>query len=331
MRLTVLRVIMFCCFGAASAADVDQPLKAVAGLDAEVHASWTRVPLRAWATRVSSLAGRPVVLDRRIDPDMPVTLTARGETLRDILARVAQEAGAAVDELDSTIRITPTSTAGKAGRAEHDRRLRLAKAPAGARRALTAAEAWSWPLAARPRDLVEHLATEAGLAIEGIETIPHDHFPAAEWPRLSKAERFDLVLAHFDRRVAWTTAAGKFVGRIVPIDAEIAPAAVKLASRPHARARTEPVQTAKVRDEFTLKLEAPLNEALAALAHQLDLEVEIDRDSLVARGIALGEIARADVTKVSRDELFNAILDPLGLAWQLDGKRLHVFAPGASD
>ncbi len=330
MRLTVLRVIVLCCFGAASAAAIDRPLNAVGGLDAKVHASWSHVPLRAWAASASSIAGRPVILDRRIDPDMPVTLSARGDTLRDILARIAQEAGAAVDELESTIRITPASAAGKACRAEHDRRLRLAKAPAGARRTLTSAEAWSWPLAARPRDLVEHLATEAGLAIEGIDTIPHDHFPAAEWPRLSLAERFDLVLAHFDRRVAWTTATGKLVGRIVPIDAEIAPAAVEHASRPRARARTEPVRTAKDRSEFTLKLEAPLDQALAVLARQLDLEVEIDRDSLVDRGIALGEIARADVTKVTRDELFNAILDPLGLAWQLDGKRLRVFAPDAS-
>jgi hypothetical protein len=331
MRQTVLLVIVLGCSGAASAAPVNQPPKAGAGLDAEVHASWTRVPLRAWTASVSSLAGRPVILDRRIDPEQPVTLAAHGETLREILGRVAQEAGAAVDELESTIRITPSSVAGKASRAEQDRRLRLTKAPAEARHTLTSDEAWSWPPAARPRDLIEHLASKAGLAIEGIDTIPHDHFPAAEWPRLSLAERFDLVLAHFDRRVAWTTAASKPVGRIVPIDAEIAPAAVAHAKQPRARAPTKRVRTAKIRDEFTLRLEAPLDQALMAIARQLDLEVEIDRESLVARGIALGEIARADVTKVSRDELFDAILQPLGLAWQLDGTRLQVFAPRASE
>ncbi len=331
MRRDVFLVILLCCSGAASAAPVEKSSRAVAGLDAEAHASWTRVPLRAWAVSVSSLAGRPVILDRRIDPDVQVTLTARGEPLRDILARVAQEAGAAVDELDATIRIAPTSVAGKARRAEQDLRLRLTKAPAEARRTLASTRTWSWPPAARPRDLVAQLADEAGLAIEGLDTIPHDHFPAAEWPRLSLAERFDLVLAHFDRRVTWTTVAGKPVGRIVAIDAEIAPAAVEHPKPPRGRPASEPVRTAKVRDEFTLRLEAPLDQALMAIARQLDLEVEVDRESLVARGIAFGEIARADVTKVSRDELFDAILKPLGLAWQLDGKRLRVFAPPASE
>jgi hypothetical protein len=326
MRLSVLVAIGLFWMGPASAAD--RAPKAVAGLDAEVHASWTRVPLRAWAASVASIAGRPVILDRRIDPDIPVTLTTRGEKLHDILARVAREAGAAVDELDSTIRITPASVAGKAGPAEHDRRLRLTKASAEARRILTSGAAWSWAPGAQPRQLVEQLAAEAGLTIEGLDTIPHDHFPAADLPKLSLAERFDLVLAHFDRRVAWTTAASKPVGRIVPIDAEIAPAAVEQAKSPRAGARSGGARTVKVRDEFTLRLEAPLDQALMAIAHQLDLEIDIDRESLVARGIALGEIARADVTKASREELFDAILHPLGLAWRVDGKRLRVFAPG---
>jgi len=329
MPLTVPLVIGFIVAWTVSITAAEVPSNSGAGLDAEVHATWTRVPLRAWTMRVSSLAGRPVILDRRIDPDRPITLTARGETLREILTRVARETGAAVDELESTIRIVPAAFAGKARRADEDRRVKLTKAPSTVKRTLASAQAWSWPSAARPRDLVEHLAAEAGLAVEGIDTVPHDHFPAAEWPRLSLAERFDLVLAHFDRRVSWTTVAGKPVGRIIAIDAELAPAAVAPAKPP--RPSAERIRTVKVRDEFTLALEAPLDQALMAIARQLDLDVEIDRESLVARGIALGEIVRADVTKVSRDELFDAILHPLGLAWQLDGKRLRVFAPPARE
>jgi hypothetical protein len=299
--------------------------RTVAGLDAEVHASWTRIPLRAWATRVTPLAGRPVILDRRIDPDYPVTLTARGKPLREILECIANEAGAAVDELESTVRIVPVSKAGLAARADADRRLRTQKSPSALRRQLTAAEPWTWPPAARPRDLVAGLASAAGLHVDGIDTIPHDQFPAAELPRLSVAERLDLVLAHFDRRIVWTAADGKPKGRIVAIDAEIAPEAMAAPKRPP----REPVGTArtvKVRDEFTLKLEAPLDQALAAIARQLDLDLELDVPSLTARSIAPGEIVRADVVKASRTELFDAILGPVGLAWQLEGRRLRVFA-----
>lgn len=330
-RVTNFAIALAFMLGPASALVAHAPAIKRAGLDGEIHASWTRVPLRTWSTRVSELAGRPVILDRRLDPDRVVTLTARGEPLREILARVAAEAGAVVEELESTVRIVPASLAGKARTADADRRLRITKASGSARRSLDTDAPWAWPVAARPRDLVASLATNAGLEVSGIDTIPHDHLPAADLPRLSVAERFDLVLAHFDRRVSWKLDGTKPVGRIVAIDAEISPAALADATAPPQKNGRRPTaarpRTATIRDEFTLELEAPLDQALSAIGRQLDVEVEIDRDSLVARGVALSEIVRADVTKVSREKLFDAILHPLGLEWQLEDRKLRVFAP----
>ncbi len=326
MRLAVTAFVIVAAIGAAAAPPSAE--RTVAGLDAAVHASWTRVPLRDWTTRVTELAGRPVILDRRINPDLPVTLVARGEPLRDILDRVAADAGAAVDELESTIRIVPTAVAGRATRADHDRRLGVARTAPDLRRRLVATAPWTWPTASRPRDLVTSLAASAGLDLEGIDTVPHDHFPPAELPGLSLAERLDLVLAHFDRRVIWDGRTGKPAGRIIAIDAEIAAAAHAAANGPKPRSppTAKPSRTVKVRDEFTLKLEAPLDQALAAITRQLDLELELDVASLAARGIAPGEIVRADVVKASREDLFNAILGPVGLTWRLEGRRLMVFA-----
>jgi hypothetical protein len=68
---------------------------------------------------------------------------------------------------------------------------------------------------------------------------------------------------------------------------------------------------------------------LAAIARQLDLDLELDTASLTARGIAPGEIVRAEVVKASRDELFDAIVRPLGLEWNVAGRRLRVFATGS--
>ncbi len=327
MRLAVTAIAMLAAVNAAAPAQTTTE-RTVAGLDAEVHASWTGVPLRVWTTRATELAGRPVILDRRIDPDLPVTLVARGEPLREILDRIAHDAGAAVDELESTIRIVPKAVAGRAALADHDRRLRVARTPLDLRRRLVATEPWTWTTAARPRGLVADLAAEAGLDLEGIDTIPHDHFPAAELPGLSLAERFDLVLAHFDRRMIWDGRSGKPDGRIVAIDAEIAAPAHTAMTKPRPRPTAKPARTVKVRDEFTLTLEAPLDQALAAITHQLDLELNLDVASLAARGIAPGEIVRVNVVKTSRDGLFDAILGPVGLAWKLEGRRLRVFAPG---
>jgi len=118
-------------------------------------------------------------------------------------------------------------------------------------------------------------------------------------------------------------------GRIVAIDMEVGaePARRPPAARKSA-GRIPAGRTPGRRDEYTLRLEAPLEEALAALARQLNLDLDLDVASLTAHGIAPGEIVRADVTGVSREALFDAILRPVGLSWQIEGRTLRVFAGG---
>jgi hypothetical protein len=296
-----------------------------AGLDAAVHASWTGLPLREWVARMTTLAGLPIILDRRIDPTRPVTLTGRGETVGTVLDRVAAEAGATVEEVGSTIWLVPLDRTGQAARAAADRQWQIAKLPPPLRRTLTATAPLAWPAGARPADLVDRLATAARLDLDGRAAIPHDHLPAGALPSLSLAERLDLVLAQVDRRIVWNDRGG----RILAIDEEVGaeparrtPAAQKVTGRIPAG------RTPGRRDEYTLRLEAPLEEALAALARQLDLEFELDTASLTAHGIAPGEIVRADVTGVSREALFDAILQPVGLSWRIEGRTLRVFAGG---
>ena len=317
---------------AVSAAADDQP-PAATGLEQPVMATWTRLPLLDWTRRVAELAGYPIVLDRRIDPTQPVTLTARGETVRELLQQVAADAGAAVEELGTTVRIVPAAVAGQASRAERDREVRLGGLPASGRSKALARQSWRWPAAARPRDLVAAALAEAGLEIAGIKTIPHDHFPAAELPALPLADRLDLVLAHFDRRILWKPGPDGTAGRIVAIDEQIAPAADRQAAvrpgRPRGGGRP-PLRPPAPRDSFSLRLEAPLDQALAAITRQLGLTLAIDTASLTARGVAAAEIVRVEVRNATRADLFDAVVHPLGLEWTLEADTLMVFAPEPS-
>ena len=77
-----------------------------------------------------------------------------------------------------------------------------------------------------------------------------------------------------------------------------------------------------------MKVAAPLEQVLAAIAARLELQVDLDRESFARKGIAPGEIVRASVTDASRDELLRAILDPLDLDWEITGTTLRVFAAG---
>lgn len=323
------------------------------GLDAAVQASWTQVPLGDWAERASRIAGLPVIIDRRLDPAFPITLDCRGEPLHDVLDRVAAMVGGQVEMLASSVRIGPSSVAGLASAAEAARNAELASLPPALRRTAHRRAAWTWPTAARPRDLLATTAREAGLQLDGLDAIPHDHLPAATLPMLSLAERLDLVLAHYDRRVAWTTGGAE----VVPFDAGMTardnaprPAVAsqsepllkpKPAPEPEAQATAQPQPQRKptprlganpttTRETFSLRLAAPLDQALAAVAARLSLDLTIDIPSLAARGIAPGEIARVDVREVSRAELLDAIVAPFGLTWSIDAGRLRVFASAAA-
>ena len=300
-----------------------------AALDAAVRATWTRVPIRDWARRVSETTGATVIVDWRLDPGVSVTLASDGDTLRSLLDRVAASTGAAVEPLASTTRLVPREVSGRAAAAEAARRRDLRGLPPEIRRIAERRASWTWPAAAQPRDLVAAAADDAGITIASLDRVPHDHLPATSLPPLQLAERLDLLLASFDLRVDWSAAGGT----IVPIDAGVDP-------RDGTGIRSKPVRPTRPREVpkpagiavYSLRLEAPLNQAVPAVAKSLGLASSLDEASLAARGIAPGEIVRVDARDLSRDELLDAIVAPLDLEWTIENETLRVFAaPAARD
>jgi len=319
-----------------------------ADLDAPITATWNGVGLRAWASRLSESAGRPVLVDRRLDPDAVIRLECQGEPLLEVLGRGAALADGELAVLESSIWITPRGLSAGLLRGEAARIARIASLPARQRSRLTTTSPWSWSAGARPRDLVTVAAAEAGIALSGIDAVPHDHLPAMSLPELTLAERLDLVLAPFDLRVEWRAAPAASrgqpvpAGRIIAIAAGLPPvpaaaggaAQAPRPARPPGRAnptgaKTSPTgaKTSVADQTFSLQVAAPLEELLAAIAKRLGLTLDLDRDSLTKAGIASAEIVRLTVKDASRDALLHAILDPLTLHWAIDGTRLHVFAP----
>lgn len=287
-----------------------------------LHAVWTDVPLGDWAARVTatgSATAAAIVLDSRIDPDTRITLASRGEPVEEIAGRVAAAAAAHVDVLDATLRIVPRDRAGIAPRAEVARRAAMAGLPPARQRLLERREPMRWPAGATPREIISAAVEAAAVRVAGLDAIPHDHLPAGSLPPLSLAERLDLVLASYDLRVDWR----RDGGQIVPIDTGLE--GVRAPPRP--RRRGPAPAPADGSQRFTLRLAAPLDEAVPALARQLGLESHIDRESLAARGVQSGEIVRVEVRDVTRDELFDALVAPLGLRWRIDANRLTIDAP----
>ena len=254
----------------------------------------------------------------------PVTLAASALPLDEVLATVARERDAEVALLAGHARITRAGGAARARAAEALREQEIRRLAPALRRLAQAPKSWTWPDGARPRDLVAAAADDAGIAVDGLDTLPHDHFPAADLPPLPLAERLDLVLAHFDARVEWRLgadpAARRPTFRIVPIAATASAPPAKTPWRV-AAARPRPPESAAT---YSLKVAAPLDELLATLARQFGLALDLDRQALERRGVAPREIVRLDVKDASRESLLDAVLGPLSLGWRIEGDTLRV-------
>ena len=303
---------------------------------ATVTATWRGVPARSVCRRLTDLTGRPVILDRRLDPDTPITIAADATPLVDLLGEIAVALGARCAILPASIRIVPGHAAAALVAADTERTRTLASLPPALRRLAARRAPWAWGDGARPRDLLAEVADGAGIELAGLDDLPHDHLAAPDLPGLPLAERLDLLLAQFDRRIEWRGArtdsdrVGLAIvplpsppaddGALVvahagpPLDTAVKPPRPGGAPRPPA-----PVMTT-----WTLEVAAPLDQLLATVAMRLDLELALDREGLRAKGIAPAEIVRLSVVEVDRETLLDRIVAPLDLAWAIDGHTLRV-------
>ncbi len=306
---------------------------AAAGAVPTITVTWTGLPLHAACERLSTLLGRPVILDRRIDPGVAVSLDLRDAPADEALGRVCDAAGTGCVVLADSIRIVPRNRTAMVLAAEEARGATMKKLPNRLRAAAGASAPWTWDDGATPHDLVAAAAREGGLAIDGLDELPHDHLRGAVLPSLPLAERIDLVLLQYDRRLDWTGArgaAGKVRVAIVPCgdDGVGGPAVSAAPGAWESLARSKPAGTPTTAPTWSLEVAAPLDRLLATVAEKLGLRLELDAEGLRRRGVPAGTIVRLAVKEVSREELLDRIVGPLGLRWTIDGDALRVGPDG---
>ena len=312
---------MTAAFSALAATAAADPLTEALGTPVTV--TWAGLPLRTAAGRLGEAGGVAVVVDRRIDPDVRVSLDAVGEPLAEVVSRIAAAAGAEVAPYAGHVRIVPRGRGAAVAAAERVRERELRAVPRNLRAAVLAGGTASWAEGAVPGDVVASLADEAGIVIAGLDGLPHDHFPAGRLPPLPLAHRVDLLLAHFDRRVEWkprqAPPKGGLVFRLVAIDDAAG-------ATPPAPAVVKPPRPGTAAATYSLTVAAPLEELLATLARRFQLALAVDRPALARVGVAPGEIVRLELHDASREQMLDAILAPRGLGWRIEGDTLTVSA-----
>jgi hypothetical protein len=175
------------------------------GADEATRAAWEQPrsivlkgPFRQVVESLASAANLSVLIDRRVDPNRPVSLAIQDVPLGRILTDLAGESGAAISWVGPVVYLGPPETAGRLRTLVALRRNEVTLLPADLRAALSAKKTIEWNDLEEPQSLWIRLTAEAGLRSAGVG-MPHDLWPAVRLPALSLVDRLTLLAIGFDR------------------------------------------------------------------------------------------------------------------------------------
>jgi len=176
-------------------------------------------PLREALRQFSQAQRIAVLLDRRVDPGRPLTLSVQDVPVETLLSDIALTLDLGMSMPGPLVYFGPPEAARRLRTLLALRREELRKVPVEVGRKLLQSRSMSWEDLATPRELVTGLAEQAGLEIDGLEQLPHDLWGAADLPSLAWIDRLSLVLVQFD--LTFTLDENGRVG-IVPVPEEVA-------------------------------------------------------------------------------------------------------------
>jgi len=335
--------------GLLTGAQFDRQMQQVVG------AAWSGVPLREALRDFCGAQRVAVLLDRLVAADVP---------LRQALERIAEDRGLGMTLVGPVVYFGPPEAAAKlrtlaALGLEQVRRL-----PPAAQRKFLLPEPLEWDDFATPRELLEGLAREVGLRLAGLERVPHDLWAGAELPLVDKltlvAVQFDLsctispggdtitlVPVPDDIGLVRSYPGGSRPQQVAQRYAALAPDArikavgdtvwVKALIEDHERLagtrrrtpnsqRRPPAGPTETRIERFRVAEVPVGAVLESVCRGLNLQLQIDQQSIGAAGALLDQRVSVEVEKATVDELLEAIVRDTPLTIRRRGKVVEVRA-----
>ncbi len=320
----------------------------------------SQISLRQALQNLSAAIRLSIFLDRRIDPEQIIDLDFNQVTLDDALDRIAARGRAGVALVGPVAYLGPQETARQLRTLCALRTAEAAKLPAAAKKAALESRTFAWPSLATPAEVVDRLAIEAGIEVEGADQLPHDLLAGVDLPAMPWVDRLSLFAGQFGLTFGFERG-GKTI-KLVPIpesvqleksypagrdpaatierlkaqapDAEIELVRGRIMVRGRvedhdllAPSRENPAGPATTpgAQAYTLKMEnVPLDAFLAQLGPKVGVTFQLDEPALKAAGIKPSSTLSVDVTTVPLDGLLHAALDPLGLRWQRAGQTITV-------
>lgn len=321
-----------------------------------VTISWDHTPLRDGLMRLADAQSIAIFLDRRADPQAQVSIELDNVVLEDAIRQVARQRQLAVGYVGSVVYVGPPTAAVRvatlAAMREEDGKHLEEKL----RMRLEKLETMRWPRLSEPRWIVRKLCAEADVSLADPDAIPHDLWPAYDFPEMTVYERLTLVLANFGytfqiddqqtlklmsmpRAVAVERVYGSknLAADIPKLEKQFPQAIIRTQGRKivvlstmedqwaiarelgAGQSAPEPTPLASQRFTLTVK-DQPMGWLCEQVAKRVGMTVDFSDEATQA----LEQRVSFKVDKVTLQELFESIVQPAGLHVTLEQGVVHV-------
>ncbi len=335
-------------------------------LDVPVALTWKGNPLRNALTRLAESQKIAIFLDRRVDPSIKIDLVVQKMPVELVLRTIAERQRFGMAIVGPVVYLGPESTTNELATVAAVLSQQAKRLPVGIRSRFTRAKAWQWPELSEPSTVLQQIAQDASVEVQGIEHLPHDLWPSVQLPPLDFAHRMSIVLGGF--QLSYQLDPQGKVMRLIPLptgvvteqrhDAGNRAKAVVASLRskfPSSQLRVEGtkiVAKGPMRDQrtiarllrgervrslpnsntpskqvFTLTVNgAPIYAILDKLSSQLGLKIRR------AAGVEekLKERVNFAVKDATLEQLLKAVLKDSGVDFKLQGKDLSLFVTDGS-
>ena len=261
------------------------------------------------------------LLDRRVDPGLPLDFEARNLSVPEMLTRLADRMNLGFCQVGEIAYIGPKEAAVKLERILAVKRQALPNTPAAARRALTQKIQLKTEKLDTPQEILQRVAQRMRTRIENLDRLPHDLWPELDFPEADAYELLSVLLIGFDLTFEVSDRGITFV----PLPDNLPIVSGAKSGPPKTKPpSSQSVPLAKQRFQLELK-EITVREVLQYYSNNLDLQINIDEKALQEKGISLEQRISFQLNQADIHELLRSTLDPVGCTYQLTGKKVRVF------
>lgn len=287
----------------------------------KVSVTWRGQQLGVALQRLADIGSVKLWIDRRVDPTQRVDEKLSHVPVREAISRVVAKYELGSVDLGKLIYVGPAETARGLPALLLRARAEAKRSPTGVRRKWLTPRDVAWPRLSAPRAMLEANLAQARFEVDGLERIPHDLWAERQFPQLSLVDQTVLTLVGFDLTCELTSGGRRC--KIVPIKYPLPDKSRALAVTLATGSR--PQQQATNAKKYSLKLtNQPVGRVIQQIATQLQLQVIWDEPSLVRYGRSQATLVSCEVNNADVEGLLQAILQPAGMEFSLEGKTLKI-------